>query len=396
MAEGKREDLTTFNAQCPIFEANGKCFAGWKCRFAGSHSQEITREDGRKELVLIEDKERIAANGLKPEDDTPKSIVNIVSTQVKIDLSKRKTPTEKADAYNAWLEEDGKTTAKQFNSKRVEDTEMVDERTADHDNRAQYTEPPFLPSEKRKLYFGAETPVLAPLTTTGNLPFRRLCVELGAQLTYSEMAMAFPIMQGAKSEWALLKAHESEILPPKFSSKGQVVQGYDNSKDLRFGAQISSNKPWHALKAAEIMSKFVPNLRVIDLNCGCPIDMVYQSGGGSALLDAPGKLEKMIRGMNAVSGEIPITAKIRMGTRDNKPTATRTIERLAFGGVGSHDRLGAPVRLFCSSSDEVLLSGSESYRSAVNEIYSIYFFSAYSVLVYLIRSYHISPLLINC
>jgi tRNA-dihydrouridine synthase 3 len=50
----------------------------------------------------------------------------------------------------------------------------------------------------------------------------------------------------------------------------------------------------------------------------------------------------MIRGMNVVSGSIPITAKIRMGTRDDKPTAQKTIERLAFGGYETRQRLGAP------------------------------------------------------
>ena len=33
------------------------------------------------------------------------------------------------------------------------------------ENRAQYIEPPLLPSEKRKIYLGPETPALAPLTT---------------------------------------------------------------------------------------------------------------------------------------------------------------------------------------------------------------------------------------
>lgn len=75
---------------------------------------------------------------------------------------------------------------------------------------------------------------------------------------------------------------------------------------------------------------------------GRQIDLVYKSGAGSALLDAPSKLEKMIRGMNVVSGSIPITAKIRMGTRDDKPTAQKTIERLAFGGFETRQRLGAP------------------------------------------------------
>lgn len=208
-------------------------------------------------------------------------------------------------------------------------------------NRAQFVEPPFLPSEKRRIYFGPETPVLAPLTTQGNLPFRRLCVGLGAQLTYSEMAMSLPLIQGLKPEWALMKAHESEISPPRYTPKS-IVQGYDNPKDLKFGVQISANKPVGALKATEVLSKLIPNLRVIDLNCGCPIDLVFKTGAGSALLDAPTKMEKMIRGMNAVSGEIPITAKIRTGTKDNKPTAQKLIERLAFGNLQPGSRLGAP------------------------------------------------------
>jgi len=50
----------------------------------------------------------------------------------------------------------------------------------------------------------------------------------------------------------------------------------------------------------------------------------------------------MIRGMNAVSGEIPITAKIRMGTASGKPTATKLIERISFGGYEARELLGAP------------------------------------------------------
>ncbi|KAJ4126230.1 tRNA-dihydrouridine synthase 3 [Fusarium oxysporum] len=70
--------------------------------------------------------------------------------------------------------------------------------------------------------------------------------------------------------------------------------------------------------------------------------MVFKSGGGSALLENSGKLERMVRGMNAVSGEVPITAKIRTGIRNSRPTATQLIGKLAFGAREHRERLGAP------------------------------------------------------
>ncbi|EAQ93427.1 hypothetical protein CHGG_01662 [Chaetomium globosum CBS 148.51] len=136
------------------------------------------------------------------------------------------------------------------------------------------------------------------------------------------------------------RAHE--IVPPRFNPGGPIVQGYDNSKDVKFGAQIAANAPWVAVKATEALSQLLPHLRLVDLNCGCPVDAVFKSGSGSALLDSHSKLERMIRGMNAVSGEVPITAKIRMGSRDGKLTAQKLVERLALGSEDLRDMIGAP------------------------------------------------------
>ncbi|KAL2885782.1 tRNA-dihydrouridinen 47 synthase NADP+ [Ceratocystis lukuohia] len=343
LQEDRRPDLESFGGLCPVFDTYGECTSGWKCRFVKSHSKEITHEDGRKELILL--KKNIdgtigpanASNNHETEGVQP-GLVNIVSSKDKIDLARRRVDMDDIEKYVKWIDNEGRLNNEYQNRRKREDEAEVQK-----DMSAQYVEPPMLPSEKRRLYFAAETPVVAPLTTQGNMPFRRLAVELGAEFTYSEMALSRPLVQGVKSDWALMRAHETEAAPPRVNPNYKnIVFDYDNSRDMRFGAQISGNAPWQVIKAAFALNRFCDRLRVIDLNCGCPVDSQYQTGCGAALLEAPAKIERMVRGMNAVSGEIPITAKIRTGVKSNRPVAPQVLTRLAFGGAEHRERLGAP------------------------------------------------------
>ena len=311
--DAKHKDL---EGKCPVWGVMGKCPQGWKCRYVGSHSKEITREDGRNELVLLFDEDKLRDQSDQWQDEDGIGVLNIVDNDGKMELRKnKKTPL--SDQYLNWL--------------GVNPDRNTGGWKQTH-NSAGYQEAPMRPSEKRRLYYGPETPVLAPLTTQGNLPFRRLCSDLGAQATWSEMAMSLNLLQGSRFEWPLMKAHQSEMERPRFDGRGTIVEGYDNSKDMKFGAQIAGSKPAEVTKATEVLTALCPNLRAIDLNCGCPIDPVFNKGAGSALLDNPSRLDKMVRGMNNVSGEVPITAKIRMGTKDNNPNATKIVDYLSWGG----------------------------------------------------------------
>lgn len=329
LKEGRRGDLTTLDGKCPTYEEYGRCPSGWKCLFVRSHSKEVEREDGRKELVLLTRDD--AEVGSDDEDDARPEVVNTLSVDQKFGLARNRVDLSRSDEYVKWLDAMTARTNRKENATKEEISQIVEEQ------RATYIEPPFRASEKRKLYFGPETPVLAPLTTQGNLPFRRLCVSLGAQLTYSEMAMGMSLVQGAKTDWAMMKAHVSETVPPAYDAAAAgrpsrfVVRGYDNARDLRFGAQIAGNVPWKVLKATQALVTHLPHLRVIDLNCGCPIDGIVRSGSGSAMLEHPSRLERLVRGMNAVSDEVPVSVKMRIGLKDDHPTAARLIDRLAFG-----------------------------------------------------------------
>ncbi|KAJ2955359.1 hypothetical protein NQ176_g11405 [Zarea fungicola] len=97
IAEGRRGDVETFDGKCPVFVKYGWCPSGWKCRFVQSHMKEVEREDGRKELVLIDNSGKDnkfvkkdggaeAADGAEAEDSRP-GVVNVVAMSAKIDMN---------------------------------------------------------------------------------------------------------------------------------------------------------------------------------------------------------------------------------------------------------------------------------------------------------------------
>ncbi|MBI1851870.1 MAG: tRNA-dihydrouridine synthase family protein [Planctomycetes bacterium] len=155
------------------------------------------------------------------------------------------------------------------------------------------------------------------MTTGSNLPFRRLCEEFGARIVVSEMALAKKIMRRHKSEMALLRRHPSEPA---------------------FGVQIAGRSPeWMAVAAQAAAEK---GATFVDVNLGCPIDLVTRIGAGAALLESPRRVAAIVTAMKrAVT--IPVTIKIRTGWTAGKPTAhavAKAAEDAGAAAVAFHAR----------------------------------------------------------
>ncbi|OCH87158.1 zinc finger dihydrouridine synthase [Obba rivulosa] len=322
MVDGDTQSVD-FSTTCPIFEKTGECRHGLKCRYLGGHVRK--GEDGSLELVVDEEKKARAAS-LEKE----LNFVDAVSLKL---LRTKKYPYPIADAYLKELQEKGNDEKDEEEAKVETDVPAAPQPEVtepngvagnaapadptpessikpDQPNPVVEADTPDVPvrfMEKKRLHWTGKT-YLAPLTTVGNLPFRRLCVDYGADITCGEMGLALSFLQGSKEEWSLVRRHPSESI---------------------FGVQIAGSKPQLLVPAAEVLAREGANIDFVDLNCGCPIDLVYRQGSGSALLDAAGRLGKSLIGMNKALGEIPLTVKLRTGVKDGRNTAHKLMPRLA-------------------------------------------------------------------
>jgi len=131
--------------------------------------------------------------------------------------------------------------------------------------------------------------VMAPMTKGSNLPYRRLCVELGARVVMSEMVVARRLKQRRQSEFALIRRAPGEPC---------------------FGVQLAGNKPEEMAWAAALAESRGADF--IDVNLGCPIDHFTRMGLGAALARQPGRVARIVAAMKSAV-TVPVTVKIRLG-----------------------------------------------------------------------------------
>ncbi len=130
---------------------------------------------------------------------------------------------------------------------------------------------------------------MAPLAGYTNAPFRRLCRQNGAGLTFTEMVSAKGLCYKSEKTEALLA-----VLP--------------DDDGIR-ACQLFGAEPSFMRRACE--SEALAPFQLIDINMGCPMPKIYKNGEGSALLGDMPLAQKIISECKK-SGKL-ISVKFRIG-----------------------------------------------------------------------------------
>ena len=153
--------------------------------------------------------------------------------------------------------------------------------------------------------------LLAPMEAVTDLPFRTVCEELGAALTFTEFLSAEALTRGAAKA---------------------VGRMWPSLGGRRFAVQIFGREP-AALARAAGMAVDV-GASIVDINMGCPAKKVTAGACGSALMREPELAGALVAGVRAaVPAQIPVTVKHRAGWDESLLNAAEFARRLVDAGA---------------------------------------------------------------
>ena len=131
--------------------------------------------------------------------------------------------------------------------------------------------------------------VLGPMAGVTDWAFRTICAELGANITVTEMVSSRALVYQDKKSVKLLRKNEGSIC----------------------GAQIFGNDPEIMAEGARLALE-ISGADFIDINMGCPMPKIANSGDGCGLMRTP-ELAGEIVAKVVQAVKVPVTIKCRLG-----------------------------------------------------------------------------------
>jgi len=130
---------------------------------------------------------------------------------------------------------------------------------------------------------------LGPMAGVTDWAFRTVCADLGANITVTEMVSSRALVYKDKKSAGLLKKNEGSLC----------------------GAQIFGNDPAIMAEAA-VLALEISGCDFLDINMGCPMPKIANSGDGCGLMRTPELAGDIVKAV-AQAVNVPVTVKCRLG-----------------------------------------------------------------------------------
>ena len=130
---------------------------------------------------------------------------------------------------------------------------------------------------------------LGPMAGVTDWAFRTVCAELGAGVTVTEMVSSRALVYKDKKSAALLKKNEGSVC----------------------GAQIFGNDPEIMAQGAQLALE-ISGADFIDINMGCPMPKIANSGDGCGLMRTPELAGEIVAAV-VKAVDVPVAVKCRLG-----------------------------------------------------------------------------------
>ncbi len=162
-----------------------------------------------------------------------------------------------------------------------------------------------------------KTAALAPMAGVADHAYRSLAKEHGAVLLVSEMISAKGLCYDSRGSAELCRITE-----------------YERPMAL----QLFGSEPEFLARAAAMVQEYRPDF--IDLNMGCPVPKVVNTGAGSALMKTPELAAECVRAAVRESS-VPVTVKMRIGWDEahiNAVEFAQCMEQAGAAAITVHGR----------------------------------------------------------
>ncbi len=200
---------------------------------------------------------------------------------------------------------------------------------------------------------------LSPMAGFSSLPFRIICNEMGAGYSPTELVSARSIRyNGIDKSLRYMRISPSE--------EGTTAIQLFGSEPEDFQAAIRT------IMATPVLQE----VKIIDINMGCPVPKVVKTGSGSALMEDAARASAIVKACKTTLAElclnVPVTVKTRIGYNaedKGKPDFAKALADAGCDMICVHGRT-RPQMYHGDSSNEAIALMREAVRG-----YDIPFFA---------------------